>query len=82
MFLKKRNLMNLTPEQLDDVLNHLSIVGMPLGLVILFGGTFLKNRAVQWTALGAIGLADCGGKIRHPEFRTGAALSRVEKEEN
>jgi hypothetical protein len=82
MFLKKRDLMNLTPEQLDDVHNHHSIVGMPLGVVILFGGTFLKNRAVQWTSSGAIGLADSGGKIRHPEFRTGSALSRLEKEEN
>jgi len=74
--------MNLTPEHLHVVLYDLPNVGMSLGLVILLGGTFLKNRAGQWTALGAIGLADSGGKILHPEFRTGAALSRVEKEEN
>jgi hypothetical protein len=74
--------MNLPPEHLQVVLNHLPIVGMSLGFAILLGCTLFKNRVVQWTALGTIGLADCGGKIRHPEFRTGSALSRVEKEEN
>jgi hypothetical protein len=74
--------MNLPPELLHVVLNHLPIVGIPLGLAILLGGTLFKNRVVQWTALGTIGLADSGGKIRHPECRTGAALSRFEKEES
>ncbi|MDX6767858.1 MAG: hypothetical protein SFU85_13835 [Candidatus Methylacidiphilales bacterium] len=46
--------MNLTPEHLHIALNHLPIVGIPIGLLILWVGTVFKTPPVQLTALGLI----------------------------